>query len=139
MSDDFLVERMVGDPVAELLIGIRRDRQFGQVLVLASGGSLVELVRDSQTLLLPTDRDSVSRAIARLKLSKQLDGFRGRPAGDRAAAVDAVMALAGFAQANRETLEELEVNPLLVLRDGAVAVDVVLRVVRGSGVQTSGL
>jgi acyl-CoA synthetase (NDP forming) len=128
LCDDFLVERMIADPVAEILIGIRRDSGFGQVMVLASGGTLVELVRDSRTLLLPTDREAVAEALASLKVSKLLGGFRGRPAGDTEAAVAAVLAVAAFAEANRERLEELEVNPLLVLRDGVVAVDVVLRI-----------
>ena len=131
LSDDILVERMVEQPVAELLVGIHRDGQFGQVMVLASGGTLVELVRDPQTLLLPTDRESVARAIAKLKLSKLLDGFRGRPAGDREAAIDAVLSLAEFAAAQRATMEELEVNPLLVMPHGVAAVDVVLRMGRG--------
>jgi acyl-CoA synthetase (NDP forming) len=131
LSDRFLVEQMVEEAIAELLIGIHRDRQFGQVMVLASGGTLVELFHDSRTLLLPTDRESVSRAIAELRLSRLLNGFRWRPAGDREAAVDAVMTLAEFAAAERATLEELEVNPLLVLQHGVAAVDVVLRTGRG--------
>ena len=128
LSGEFLVERMIGAPVAEVLIGIRRDSQFGQVMVLASGGTLVELVHDSRTLLLPTDRESVAEALATLKVSKLLTGFRGRPAGDREAAIDAVLAVAAFSEAERDTLEELEINPLLVLSEGAAAVDVLMRV-----------
>ncbi len=127
LSDTFLVERMVEESIAELLIGIHRDRQFGLVMVLASGGTLVELLRDSRTLLLPTDRESVSQAIAELRLSRLLNGFRGRPAGDREAAVDAVMAVAEFATAHCDVLEEVEVNPLIVLPRGVAAVDVLLR------------
>ena len=126
-SDSFLVERMVGDPVAELLVGIRRDAQFGQVMVLASGGILVELVRDTQTLLLPTDRESVGDALDALKLSKLLDGYRGRPPGDRQAVIAAVLALADFAQAQRDEIMEVEINPLMVLPKGALAVDALLR------------
>jgi len=131
-GESFLVERMVEDPVAELLIGIRRDSCFGQIIVLASGGTLVELVRDARTLLLPTDRESVSEALEALKLSKLLDGFRGGPAGDREAAIDAVLALAEFSAAHSDKLEELEVNPLLVLTEGVVAVDVLIRMRTGA-------
>jgi hypothetical protein len=74
-------------------------------MVLASGGTLVELVRDSRTLLLPTDREAVAEALASLKVSKLLGGFRGRPAGDTEAAVAAVLAVAAFAEANRERLD----------------------------------
>ena len=79
---------------------------------------------------MPTDRESLSRAMAKLKLSRLLEGFRGQPAGDRKAAVDAVLSLAEFAAAQRATLEELEVNPLLVLPHGVAAVDVLLRMAR---------
>jgi acyl-CoA synthetase (NDP forming) len=138
LSSDFLVERMIGEPVAEVLIGIRRDSQFGQVMVLASGGTLVELVHDSRTLLLPTDRESVAEALATLKVAKLLTGFRGRPAGDREAAIDTVLAVAAFAEAERGTLEELEINPLLVLSDGVAVVDVLLRLRSGGEDAPSG-
>jgi len=61
-------------------------------------------------------------------LGKLLGGFRGAPAGDIPAAVDAVMAVAAFAEAHHDTLMELDVNPLLVLPQGhgAVAVDALI-------------
>ena len=54
LGDTFLVERMVDDAVAELLVGIHRDPQFGPTLLVGAGGVLVELLADVQTLLLPT-------------------------------------------------------------------------------------
>lgn len=130
-TGDFLVERMVTGVVAELLVGVRRDDQFGQVMVLASGGTLVELVGDSRVLLLPADRASVEAALASLKVSAVIDGFRGAAAGDREALVDTVLAIARFADSERDRLSELDVNPLMVLGEGegAVAVDVLLRAV----------
>ena len=125
--DAFLVERMVMDPVAELLVGIRRDPLFGFVMTLASGGTLVELVRDLRVLLLPSDPASVAEAIDTLKVSRLLDGFRGRARGDKDALVELVMSLQAFAQANATSLAELDVNPVMVLADGVVAVDVLLR------------
>jgi hypothetical protein len=107
-------------------------------MVLASGGTLVELVHDSRTLLLPTDRESVAEALATLKVAKLLTGFRGRPAGDREAAIDTVLAVAAFAETQRDTLEELEINPLLVLTDGVAAVDVLLRLRSGGEEAPSG-
>lgn len=127
LCDAFLVERMVAEPVAELLVGVRHDPQFGFVMTLASGGTLVELVRDSRVLLLPTDPQSVAQAIAALKVSRLLDGFRGRPPGDKNAIIELVMTLQRFAQTHANELAELDVNPLMVLPDGVVAVDVLLR------------
>lgn len=133
----FLVERMVGEPVAELLVGVHRDDQFGQVLVLAGGGMLVELFRDSRTLLLPTDRETVAEAIASLKVSELLAGYRGRPPGDRGALIEVVLAVMRFAHARRAELGELDINPLMVLTKGVVAVDVLLRMAPARGARPS--
>lgn len=124
----FLVERMVTDTVAELLVGVSHDPQFGHVLTVGSGGILVELVRDAVSLLLPVDRADVERALDRLKVTALIAGFRGRPAGDRAAAIDAILAVAAFAATEGEPLHELDINPLAVRPRGAVALDVLLRV-----------
>jgi succinyl-CoA synthetase beta subunit len=118
-----LVERMVGDVVAELIVGIQRDPQFGLALVVGAGGILVELVEDAAMLLLPTSAEEVEAAIRRLKIFKLLQGYRGKPAADIPALVKSVMAIAAFAEANRANLLELDVNPLMVRADGAVAVD----------------
>ncbi len=124
----FLVERMIGGGVAELIVGIHVDDQFGPTLIVGSGGVLVELVDDSVSLLLPTDRPSVERALLSLKAATLLRGFRGRPAGDTGAAIDAILNIASFAEAHWATILELDVNPLIVLPQGqgAVAVDALL-------------
>jgi acyl-CoA synthetase (NDP forming) len=124
----FLIERQVTNAVAEMIIGVKRDPAFGLVLVVGAGGILVEMAQDAASLLLPTDRGEVERAIRGLKVARLLAGYRGKPAGDLDAVVDAVMAIAGFAEAQRERLAELDVNPLLVLPrgQGAVAVDALI-------------
>lgn len=127
LSSQFLVERMMGGAIAELIIGIDRDPQFGPVLVVGAGGVFVELLRDSQTLLLPVTRDQAVEAIGSLRIASLLRGYRGGPPGDFAAAADAVMAVAAYADANRDSLCELDVNPLLVFEKGAVAVDALIR------------
>ena len=122
----FLVEKQVMGAVAELIVGVNRDPQFGLVMVVGMGGVLVELVEDAATLLLPTSRETVADALGRLKVAKLLKGYRGKPAGDMAAAIDAIMAIAAFADAHRDRLVELDVNPLMVLPEGAMAVDALI-------------
>ncbi len=126
-----LVERMAPEPVAELIVGVTRDPLFGPALVIGAGGILVELIEDSRTILLPTTRAEVEEALGSLKVAKLLDGYRGRPRGDRAAAIDAILAVAAFATAHRDRLHELDVNPLLVLPEGegAIAVDALISMV----------
>ena len=124
----FLVERMATGTIAELIIGIKRDEQFGPALVIGAGGILVELVADSASLLLPTDRAAVTKAIESLSAYKLILGFRGNAAGDMEAIVDAVLAVAAFAESNQERLMELDINPLLVLPEGqgVVAADALI-------------
>lgn len=112
------VERMVSGGVAELIVGITRDPLFGPVMTIGSGGVLVELLKDSATLLLPARRGDVEAALRGLKLFPLLDGYRGRPKADLDAAVDAVLAVAAFAVAEAETIEELDINPLIVCGEG---------------------
>ena len=126
--ENFLVEKMVTGAVAELIVGIKRDAQFGPALVIGAGGVLVELMADSVSLLLPTDRAAVAEAIDSLAVSKMLAGFRGSPPGDIDAAIDAILNIAAYAEDQWDNLLELDVNPLMVLADGqgAVAADALI-------------
>lgn len=126
LAPDVLVERMVTGAVAELIIGLTSDPQFGTALVIGAGGILTELLKDSVTLILPSSRSEIERALKSLKVWALVEGFRGK-SGDQAAVINAVEAVAGFATAHRGLVEELDVNPLLVLKDGAVAVDALIK------------
>jgi acyl-CoA synthetase (NDP forming) len=128
--DSFLVEPMISDGVCELIVGVVRDPALGIVLVVGGGGILVEAVGDSIALLLPTNRAAVAGAIGRLKTATLLAGYRGKPAGDVDAAIDAVLSVAEFAEANRDSLAELDVNPLIVRPrgHGAIAVDALISI-----------
>ncbi len=126
LAERFLVERMVEGAVLELLVGVQRDPRLGLGLTLGSGGVLVELVDDTATLLLPTTRAAIRAALTGLRVGPVLEGFRGRTA-DLEAVVSAVEAIARFAADHADRLVEIEVNPLLVLPEGAVAVDALIR------------
>ncbi len=127
LTDSFLVEKMVQPAVAEMIIGVSRDPSFGLTLMLGSGGTLVELLDDTKSLLLPVQRHEIRSAIASLKVGKLIDGYRGAAAGDLEAVLDAVLAIARFADANGEVLIELDVNPLIVTPNDAVAADAFIR------------
>jgi acyl-CoA synthetase (NDP forming) len=124
-----LVETMVTDGVAELLIGVSRDKRFGLLMTIAAGGVLVELLGDCMSLLLPATEQEIRAAMLSLKTAPLLKGYRGRPVADLGAAVAAAVAIARFAEAHADTLDELEVNPLIVrpAGRGAVAVDALAR------------
>jgi acyl-CoA synthetase (NDP forming) len=133
LGDAILVEPMVQDGLAELLVGVSRDPQLGLCLVVGAGGIMVELLDDKALLLLPTSEAEVRDAILTLRAAPLLKGFRGRPEGDLDAAVAAVLAVARFAEVHADRLIELDVNPLIVRPAGlgAVAADALVRLVPG--------
>ena len=126
LAPDLLVERMVTGAVAELIIGLKSDPQFGLALVIGAGGVFTELMQDSAALILPTSRHEIKKALKSLKVWTLVEGFRGK-SGDQRAVIEAIEAVASFAAAHRGLIEELDINPLLVLPNGAVAVDALIR------------
>ena len=106
----------------ELVVGATRDARFGPVVLVGLGGILVETLRDTALALAPLDIAAAEHLVRSLRAASVLDGVRGRPAVDVAAAARAVVAL-GDAMAAHPEIAELEVNPLLVTPRGAVALD----------------
>ncbi|MDO6504826.1 acetate--CoA ligase family protein, partial [Shimia thalassica] len=126
-TDHFLIEEMITDAVAELLIGVVKDPAHGFVMTLAAGGILTEIMQDSASLLLPATDDMIDTALNSLRISKLLDGYRGAPPADRGAIFKAIRAIEAYVLANVEGLEEIEINPLLCTPDDAVAADALMR------------
>jgi acyl-CoA synthetase (NDP forming) len=120
----YLAEEMVTGVIAELLIGIRRDPVYGVTLTLGFGGVTAELLADTVTLICPATADEINAALRRLRLWPLLDGYRGRAVADVAAVVNAAMRLQSLMQ--DESLEEIEINPMMVRAQGAIAADAVI-------------
>jgi acetate---CoA ligase (ADP-forming) len=120
----FLVQEMVDG--VETIVGTRIDPMYGPLLLVGSGGIMVELARDIAIRMLPTAAGDVRAMIDELKLKPLLAGFRGQPAADEAALVKAAMGLSRFFLDHRDKLLDIEINPLIVRRKGkgAVAVDI---------------
>lgn len=127
LSPRVLVERMAPAPSAELLIGAHRDPAIGLVLSIGWGGVQAELIADVATLTLPATRDDVAEALRGLKVMRLLEGWRGAPAADLDATLDAIDAFATFCAQNAPDLDEAEINPLLAGPWGASAVDALVR------------
>ena len=103
---------MIADGVAEILVGLIVDPQFGQVLVLGAGGVLTELLADSGTLLPPFTREAIGARLRGLKVAKLLARLSAasRPAISTRS-IDTVLASTRYAAANLGTLVEIDVNP----------------------------
>lgn len=121
----YLVEEMAVGAVAEVLVGLRRDPVYGVALTLGMGGVTAELLADTVTLVLPAGRDEVLAALRRLRLWPLLDGYRGRVRADVGALADLVGRLCDLMA--DDTFEEIELNPVLLFANGAVAVDALIR------------
>jgi acyl-CoA synthetase (NDP forming) len=129
LSGSFLIEKMVQDVVAELIVGVARDEQFGPYLLVGAGGVLVEMMKDSEAILLPTSRQRVLQALGQLKCAPLLNGYRGAAAADLNAAADVVLIIADMVEENPSSIIELDINPLMLLTEGqgVVAVDAQIR------------
>ncbi len=132
-GDRFLVERMAPAPVAELMVSVRTDPQFGAAMTLASGGILVELAADATTLLLPATHGDIVAALDRLKVAGLLDGYRGKAAADRHRLANDLLRIAEVALDRAHGITELEINPLFVLPTVSIAIDALISVRPGAG------
>ena len=127
-DDQVLVEEFVDDAVAELFVSVRREPPVGWLLTLGIGGTLVELLSDTASLLLPVDSEDVLAALRSLAAWPLLVGHRGGPPADLDALVGTIMGIVGALHA-RPDLVELECNPVLARPCGAVVVDALATVV----------
>ncbi|MEM7291935.1 MAG: acetate--CoA ligase family protein [Pseudomonadota bacterium] len=121
------VERQL--PVAEgveLLLGVKVDPRFGPVATVGLGGIYTEIFQRVAVALLPLTTDDAIELINSLPGADILSGARGRPSLDVHAAARALVALGDFATGYRESIKSIEINPLLVLEEGAWALDVLV-------------
>jgi len=111
----------------EVIIGVVRDEQFGPLIMFGAGGVEVEGQRDVAFGLAPLSRAAAEKLIDKTFAGKRLRGFRGSPPADREAVIDRVLRVAQFI-ADFPQVAEIEINPLRVMSDGALAIDVRIRV-----------
>lgn len=127
ISPELLIEKMIESPICELIIGMDYDPTFGKHIIVGGGGVFVELLQDSSVLILPVSREDIRLALSNLKVFKLLEGYRGGMKGDIEAVIDSVMSVIELIRTN--AVEELDINPLLVLKgsDGVVAADTLIK------------
>ncbi|HZD68576.1 MAG TPA: acetate--CoA ligase family protein [Actinomycetes bacterium] len=122
-----LVQQMVTG--AELLATVGDDPDWGPVLTLGAGGRLVELLNEVTHLAVPSGEPEIREALARLRMHSILQGFRHTPPADLAALVRAVSRLQRIVLTHRDTIEEIELNPIVVgpAGQGVFVVDVLVK------------
>ncbi|HEY8490261.1 MAG TPA: acetate--CoA ligase family protein [Dehalococcoidia bacterium] len=109
-------------PGTEVIIGMTRDPQFGPVLMFGLGGILVELLQDVSFRVVPLTPRDADEMIREIKGFPLLEGYRGSEPADLAALRRVLLNLSAFVEAHPE-VKELDLNPMIAYRDGALAVD----------------
>jgi acetate---CoA ligase (ADP-forming) len=130
-----LVQPMVS-PVAELLIGARVDPEYGPVIVAGTGGINVELFKDVAVRLAPVSPAAAEEMLRSTRAARLLDGWRGKPRGDIAAAAAIVSRLSHLIAELEGEVREIEINPLAVLPAGQGCVPLDCLLVRTLALRT---
>lgn len=140
IGNQLYVERMVGDGIAELIVGFTREPVFRQVMTLDMRDVMVELLRDSVTLLLPVTPQEIEVALSGLRLFPLLNGYRGTLKADAEGAIDAVAGIAEFVRKHSTDVEKRDINPLIVCAEhrGAWIADALLVLGRHKGANING-
>ena len=122
-----IVEKMIGDAIVELLVGIVHDPAHGMLLTIGAGGVLTEILSDTSSLLLPSSRNEVLECFNQLKISRIAKGYRGAVGVDLNQIIDAIMKIQDFVLDNRDKLFEIEINPLIVTTSEVIVADALIR------------
>ncbi len=116
------VQPMVSDGV-EVSVGVVRDATFGPLVVVAAGGTLVELLADRALACPPVSSAGALRMLDALRIRPLLDGWRGAPAVDVTALADVIAGFSRLATELGDAVEAVEANPIIVSASGVIAVD----------------
>jgi acyl-CoA synthetase (NDP forming) len=131
LGPSVMVQPMVVDGV-EVSVGVVRDAAFGPLVVVAAGGVLVELHADRALACPPVSLGGALRMLRALRIRPLLDGWRGTPAADVSALADVIVGFSRLATELGDSLSAVEANPVIASARGAVAVDALVIVGRGS-------
>jgi acyl-CoA synthetase (NDP forming) len=119
--DGISVQRMVR-PGIEVVVGMTKDAQFGPVIMFGLGGILVEILKDVSFRIVPLEKEDARTMIREIKGYRLLEGYRGMEAANIPILEEMLLNISKFAAVNPE-IKELDLNPVMVYKDNAVAVD----------------
>lgn len=115
------------EPGIEVALGSFTDPQFGRVVIVSTGGTLIEVIADRVALLPPVGPDRARRALSRLAVFPALAGARGHPAADVDALCDVIVRFSELAADSTDVIRAIDVNPVIASAGGSVAVDCLMK------------
>ncbi len=131
------VQKMVESSGIELIIGAKTDPTFGKVLLFGLGGTATEIFQDKSLELIPLTKNAPCEIVQRTKVYKLLKGYRNKFKADLTELAGILESFSHFANDFKETVEEADINPLLVSNGKLIAVDA--RIVLAKKAQKTGL
>jgi acetate---CoA ligase (ADP-forming) subunit beta len=125
---EILIERMVEGSIAEWIVGCKHDETFGPIVLAGPGGVLVEILNEVEIRLAPTDEKTVSKMLNGRVSETLLKGARGKPPADYLSLTAFICRISKLFVEHADLIQEIEVNPVMVLRDGegVVAADALI-------------
>ena len=125
-EDQFLIEEMLPSPIAEMIIGIEPKSEFGYLLLLGTGGVQAEILDDTISILIPTNKDEIIKSIKKLKLYKLMDNFRFNKSVNLDGLASDIMKILSLINVNKHYFSSVEINPLFVYETSNYAIDAVI-------------
>ena len=110
----------------EMIIGVNNDRDFGPMIMVGMGGVFVELFKDVQLAPAPLTMSQAEAMIGKLASYPLLNGYRGGPVCDKKALADLLVKISEMASEGKDTVKELDINPVFITEDGAAIADALL-------------
>jgi acyl-CoA synthetase (NDP forming) len=108
---------------AEVVIGVKRDLQFGPLIAVGLGGTMVELLKDTAVRIAPVAAEAARIMLQSLQGYKLLTGYRGAAGVDIESLIDTICRLSELANDLKDVIDEIDVNPMIVTSSGSVAAD----------------
>lgn len=121
LGGDIVIQKQIEDGI-EVIVGVKKDPSFGNVLMFGAGGTLAELIEDRNLYLLPVDLPDVQRLVENSKISKLLNGYRGDTKYALGKLYDLIINISLLAE-SLESVEAIEINPVIVTKSEVWAVD----------------
>ncbi len=122
LGDRVLIMPMISGGI-EVSVGMKNDPNFGPLIIVASGGVLIELIGDRAYAIAPLDMNEAEIFVRKLKLSKLFDGVRGQPPVDKQALIYLIHRFSGLAFELSDSIQEIDLNPIIVSEKGCQIVD----------------
>lgn len=120
-GEDILIQKQIVGGI-EVIVGVKEDENFGQVILFGAGGILTELIKDKNMRILPIEYEDIIEMVEKSKIYRLFSGFRGAEIYDLGLLYENITRVIKLVESNKK-ISEFEINPLIITRQNVYAVD----------------